>query len=406
MVDIIKQDMADIWASSGDKTAPNSAKIATGWVVEAVPRQWWNWFENRQDTNIAYMLQKGIPEWDAFTEYQTNKSYVQRNNVVYKAKLTGINQDPATATTYWGKAFPESSASLEALRALTPATDRAPYFTNGTTAALMTVTAFARTILDDTTNTAVRTTIGAQASHANLTALSGATAATNTFPYWNSATTMLASPITAFGRSLIDDADASAARTTLGLGTTATLDVTTSALDTTAGRVLKVGDWGLGSGIGVADLQTNLDTLTRGGFYAYAANSTGAPNTGSGSVIHLPRDSRPTQIATDYVTKKIFIRYAIGLGFSTWSELSTTDAVLAKMGEFGLGNPQPAYIANIDDATLRNGWYATQAATSGTMPDANRYGVLVVNSRSSSQTTTGRVVQKWFGTDNANSPSE
>jgi hypothetical protein len=223
MVDIIKQDMTDIWASSGDVTAPTPEKIATGWIVEAVPRQWWNWFENRQDTNIAYMLQKGIPEWDIVSEYLTNKSYIQRNNVVYKCIQTNSGQDPATAPLYWAKAFPESSDSLEAIRTLTPAADRAPYYTGTNTAALMTVTAFARTLLDDPNVTTMRATLGAQATHPNLTALSGPTAATNTLPYFNSATTMLVTPFTAFGRSLIDDADAATARATLEVDSAATV---------------------------------------------------------------------------------------------------------------------------------------------------------------------------------------
>lgn len=258
MVDFIKQDMTDIWASSGDVTAPDSAKIATGWVVEAVPRQWWNWFENRQDTNIAYMLQKGIPEWDIVTEYQTNKSYIQRNNVVYKCILGNAGLDPATNPTNWIKAFPESSASLEAIRTLTPAADQTPYFTGANTAALMTVTAFARTLLDDPNVTTMRATLGAQATHPNLTALSGAASpATNTLAYFNSATTMIVTPFTAFGRSLIDDADAAAARTTLevdsaatvaanlaaGLATKQPLDTTLTALAGTATASNTINYW-------------------------------------------------------------------------------------------------------------------------------------------------------------------
>lgn len=223
MVDITKQDMTDIWASSGDKTAPDSSKIATGWVVEAVPRQWWNWFENRQDTNIAYMLQKGIPEWDSVSEYLTNKSYIQRNNIVYKCIQTNSNQDPATAPLYWVKAFPESSDSLEALRVLTPAANGLPYYTGSNTAALTTLSPFMRTVLDDTDAATVRTTISAQQSNVNLTSLSGVTAATNTIPYFNSATTMIVTPFTAFARSLLDDGDAAAARATLEVDSAATV---------------------------------------------------------------------------------------------------------------------------------------------------------------------------------------
>jgi len=47
---------------------------------------------------------------------------------------------------------------------------------------------------------------------------------------------------TAAGRALLTGADAAAQRTSLGLGTAAVANVTTSATDTTAGRVLRVGD--------------------------------------------------------------------------------------------------------------------------------------------------------------------
>ena len=53
--------------------------------------------------------------------------------------------------------------------------------------------------------------------------------------------------VTAAGLALLDDVNAAAQRTTLGLGTAATATLTTSATDTTAGRVLKVGDFGLGT---------------------------------------------------------------------------------------------------------------------------------------------------------------
>ena len=54
-----------------------------------------------------------------------------------------------------------------------------------------------------------------QAWDAILDDLSGLTQATDKLPYFDSATTMATTDLTAFGRSLIDDASASAARTTL-----------------------------------------------------------------------------------------------------------------------------------------------------------------------------------------------
>ena len=62
----------------------------------------------------------------------------------------------------------------------------------------------------------------AQPLDATLTALAGVTTAANTLIYATGADTFTTTSLTAFGRSLLDDADAAAGRTTLGLGTMST----------------------------------------------------------------------------------------------------------------------------------------------------------------------------------------
>lgn len=59
------------------------------------------------------------------------------------------------------------------------------------------------------------------------------------------------------------------ARTTLGLGTAATAAVTTSSTDTTANRVLRVGDFGLGAPIALTGTTALQDRNLRSGLYSY-----------------------------------------------------------------------------------------------------------------------------------------
>jgi hypothetical protein len=181
-------------------------------------------------------------------------------------------------------------AELAAIAGLTSAADRVPYFTGSGTAALATYTAtaramdavniavdqiiygtgtgtvtttalssFGRTLIDDADAATARSTLGlvigtnVQAQDAELAAIAGLTSAADRVPYFtgsgtaalgtytatgraltaatiandqllygNGAATVTTTPFTGFARTLVDDADAATARTTLGLTTIAT----------------------------------------------------------------------------------------------------------------------------------------------------------------------------------------
>ena len=100
MVDIIRPNFGTVWAASGEKLSPTEIKIQGGWIQEMMPYQYQNFLQNRVDNAITYLLQKGVPEWDASQEYTANKSVVTYAGQMYMALTTNTNVLP-TLTASW-----------------------------------------------------------------------------------------------------------------------------------------------------------------------------------------------------------------------------------------------------------------------------------------------------------------
>jgi hypothetical protein len=132
-------------------------------------------------------------------------------------------------------------ATLAALAGVTTAADKLIYASGVDTFLTTDFTSTARTLLDDSSTSAMRTTLGVaigtdvQAYNAALTSIAGLTTLADRMIYTTASNTYAVTTLTSFGRSLVDDVDAAAGRTTLGLGTMATQ--TASSVAITGGTI-------------------------------------------------------------------------------------------------------------------------------------------------------------------------
>jgi hypothetical protein len=177
---------------------------------------------------------------------------------------TGLSGTDAGANSTYTLSI--SDAELLAIAGLTSASDRLPYFTGSGTAALATFTTAGRNLIDDADASAQRTTLGlaigsnVQAYDAELQAIAGLTSAANALPYFTGSGTASVTTITGAGRDLLDDADASTMRSTLGLGTISTQ--ASSSVSITGGSITGITDLALADGgTGASLSDPNADRL-------------------------------------------------------------------------------------------------------------------------------------------------
>lgn len=141
---------------------------------------------------------------------------------------------------------------------------------------ILSASVFALTLLDDTSASAMRTTLGVaigtdvQAYNAGLAAIAGLTPAADRLPYFTGASTASLATFTSFGRSLVDDADAAAGRTTLSAAKSGANTDITSISNGGNLQIATTIDYGaklniLGSVTGVATDGSNVMTHIGGG---------------------------------------------------------------------------------------------------------------------------------------------
>ena len=145
-------------------------------------------------------------------------------------------------------------AGLASIAGLTTAANKLIYTTGSDTYAVADLSAAGRALLDDADASAQRTTLGlaigsdVQAYDAELAALAGLTSASNKVPYFTGSGTAAVADLTAAGRALLDDADASAQRTTLGVAIGSDVQGYHALLTAIAGLTASDGNFIVGNG--------------------------------------------------------------------------------------------------------------------------------------------------------------
>ncbi|MDI1227353.1 MAG: hypothetical protein PSY14_06700 [bacterium] len=212
---------------------------------------------------------------------------------------------------------------LGALASVVSSANQLFYFTGSGTGDLTAFTATARSLLDDGSTSAMRTTLGlaigsdVQAYDADLAAFAALTSAADRIGYYTGVGTMAVTDFTLTARSLLDDTSTSAMRTTLGLA----IGTNVQAYDATLASLSS-----LGSAADKMAYTTGVDTWAE---TAFTATARSLLDDGSVSVMRATLGSTTVGDAVFIAASAAAARTAIGTVIGT--DVQAYDAELAAL---------------------------------------------------------------------------